>query len=236
MLEETFYLDGVSALSAGIRLQKNLDFSEPIPIFEREHIPGRNGDLIFETDSYKNRTAVASCFALQKNVAKALNSANKFLMGKTGYRKLESSDDPDHFWMARVANGAKIAQKLRILAPFDIQFDCKPQRFVKSGNDANEFSREGVLYNFFGFTAKPLIVVYGNGAGELTVGEKTVAIHEMQELLYIDSETQNAYNDSGNQNMNIETPEFPVLTYGENNISFSGGIEKLVIFPRWWEL
>lgn len=236
MLNETFYLDGEDAKTIGIRLQMALEFSEPVPIFEKEQIPGRNGDLIFETNAFENRTGTASCFCLQEEVVKCLNKANKFLMSKGGYRKLETSDDPEHFWLARVKNGAQIAQRVRTLAPFTIKFDCKPQRFVKSGNDPNIFKKNGVLYNFFGFEAKPLIFVYGTGSGSITVGDKTVEIQKIEEIMCIDSETQNAYNDSGNQNMNINAPEFPTLAYGENEISFSGDIEKLVIFPRWWEL
>lgn len=236
MLNETFYIDGEDAKSVGIRLQKALEFSEPVPIYEKEHVPGRNGDLIFFTNSFNNRTAIASCFLLEKNVTSIFGKLNRFFFGKNGYRKLETSDDPDHYWLARINNGAKVYQMARTLAPFDLQFDCKPQRFVKSGNDANEFLTNGTLKNFFGFDALPLISVYGSGSGILTIGEVSVDVKELDGVLHIDSETQNAYNDSGNQNMNIEAAEFPVLHYGENEVSFSGGIKKVIVFPRWWEL
>ena len=53
MLNETFYLDGIDARSMGVQLQKIIEFSEAVPIYETKTIPGRNGDLIFETGSYK---------------------------------------------------------------------------------------------------------------------------------------------------------------------------------------
>ena len=62
MLNETFYLDGIDARSAGIQLQAPIEFSEAVPIFEAQTIPGRNGDLIWETGSYENRSGSASCF------------------------------------------------------------------------------------------------------------------------------------------------------------------------------
>ena len=236
MLNETFYLDGIDARSVGIRLQKPIEFSEAVPIVEEQTIPGRNGDLIWETGSYENRSGSASCFCLQKDVERAISSAGRFLMGKKGYRRLETSDDPDHYWLARVENSPQIAMRLRTLAPFEIGFDCKPQRFVKSGENAIEFTSNGSLFNQYGQIALPLITLYGQGAGHLTIGDCVVDVKTLDRTLHLDSDTQNAYNNNGNQNMNINAPFFPVLPDGEIQIAFSGGIERVEIIPRWWEL
>lgn len=236
MLNETFYLDGIDARSAGIQLQAPIEFSEAVPIVEAQTIPGRNGDLIWETGSYENRSGSASCFCLRKDVEKAVSSAGRFLMGKKGYRRLETSDDPDHYWVARVENSPQIAMRLRTLAPFDIGFDCKPQRFVKAGENAVVFTSNGSLFNQYGQIALPFITIYGDGAGRLTIGDCVVDVKALDGVLYLDSDTQNAYNDKGNQNLNINAPDFPVLGDGEIPIAFSGGIERVEIIPRWWEL
>ena len=236
MLDETFYLDGVDATSAGIHLQKPIVFSEAVPNIESKTIPGRNGALIFNTGSYKNRSGSASCFCLQENVEEAVSSAGRFLMGGHGYRRLETSDDPNHYWMARVENSPQIAIRLRTLAPFEISFDCKPQRFVKSGENSVVFNSNGSLSNQYGQTALPLITLYGNGTGTLTIGNCVVDVKSLDGVLYLDSDTQNAYNNNGNQNMNINAPTFPTLPDGDTQIAFSGGIERVEIVPRWWEL
>lgn len=236
MLNETFYLDGIDARSAGIQLQAPIEFSEAVPVVEAQTIPGRNGDLIWETGSYENRSGSASCFCLQKDVEKAVSSAGRFLMGKKGYRRLETSDDPDHYWMARVENSPQIAMRLRTLAPFDIGFDCKPQRFVKAGENPVVFDENGSLFNQYGQIALPFITLYGQGAGTLTIGDCVVEVKALNSVLYLDSDTQNAYNDNGNQNLNINAPVFPVLSDGESPVAFSGGIERVEIIPRWWEL
>ena len=236
MLNETFQLDGVDANSAGIWLQSPVEFSKAVPVVESKTIPGRNGDLIFETGSYENRVGSASCFCLQEDVKTAISSAGRFLMGKKGYRRLETSDDPDHYWMARVENSPQIEMRLRVLAPFDIKFDCKPQRFVKSGENAVVFTKSGSLSNQYGQIALPLITIHGQGAGKLTIGNCVVDVKELNEVLFLDSETQNAYNDNGKQNMNINAPIFPTLPDGETQSSFSGGIKRVKIVPRWWEL
>lgn len=236
MLNETFYLDGIDAQSAGIYLQKPIVFSEAVPNIESKTIPGRNGDLIFDTGSYKNRSGSASCFCLQEDVETAISSAGRFLMRKKGYRRLETSDDPNHYWMARVGNSPQMEMRIRVLAPFDISFDCKPQRFVKSGENKTSFTASGSISNQYGQTALPLITLYGNGAGTLTIGSCVVEVIGLDEVLFLDSDTQNAYNNNGNQNMNINAPTFPILPDGETQITFSGGIERVEIVPRWWEL
>lgn len=236
MLNETFYLDGIDARSAGIQLQAPIEFSEAVPVVEAQTIPGRNGDLIWKTGSYENRSGSASCFCLQKDVEKAISSAGRFLMGKKGYRRLETSDDPDHYWMARVENSPQIAMRLRTLAPFDIGFDCKPQRFLKSGENPVVFNANGSLFNQYGQIALPFITLYGQGEGRLTIGGCVVEVKALDGVLYLDSDTQNAYNNNGNQNLNINAPVFPVLGNGEIPVAFSGGIERVEIVPRWWEL
>lgn len=237
MLNETFYLDRVDACSAGIRLQNPIEFSEPVPVCEIESIPGRNGDLIFETGAFENRTASASCFAINPcGVEKTIRTINKYLFSKRGYRKLETSDDPEHFWLARVENGARIEQRMRVLAPFELSFDCKPQRFLKSGLRTIIIQENGEINNPYGFPTLPLIAVYGEGFGALAIGERHVAINHMEGVLYLDSETQNAYNNDSYQNSNISATEFPVIESGKNEIYFSGGIERIEIIPRWWEL
>ena len=236
MLNETFYLDGIVARSAGIQLQAPIEFSEAVPIVEAQTIPGRNGDLVRYTGSYENRSGSASCFCLQKDVEKAVSSAGRFLMGKKGYRRLETSDDPDHYWLARVENSPRIEQRLRMLAPFEIGFDCKPQRFVKAGENAVVFTANGSLFNQYGQIALPFITIYGHGAGRLTIGDCVVDVKALDGVLYLDSDTQNAYNNNGNQNLNINAPVFPVLGDGEIEVAFSGGIERVEIVPRWWEL
>ena len=217
-------------------MQKPIVFSEAVPNIESKTIPGRNGALIFETRSYKNRSGSASCFCLQEDVETAISSAGRFLMSQNGYRRLETSDDPNHYWMARVENSPQIEMRLRVLAPFEIEFDCKPQRFVKSGENAIVFTETGSLSNQYGQIALPLITLYGQGAGTLTIGDCVVEVKKLDEVIYLDSDTQNAYNNNGNQNMNINALTFPTLPDGDTQIAFSGGIERVEIVPRWWEL
>lgn len=237
MLDETFYLDGVDAKAVGIVLQNPIQFSDPVPVFESDQISGRNGDLVYYDGNYENRSAVAECYALDKDVFGKISEINKFLLSKKGYRRLISSADPDHFWLAVVQNGSAINHRANLLNPFEIEFDCKPQRFRIDGENAVVFSENGVLENPYGFPAYPLVKVSGNGSGTINIGAYRVDILSVDENgIILDSDTMNAYNVNGNQNNKIKASEFPVLVDGENTIAFDGGISGVEIIPRWWEL
>lgn len=241
MLNDTFYLDGVNAALVGIRLQVPLTFSGAEPIVESFEIPGRNGALLIETGAYRNRKAVADCYALDKDVLKTNAEINRFLLANGGYRRLETSDDDTHYWVARVTNGADINERARMLNPFRIIFDCKPQRFLKSGNTPFTLTEAAEIINYTKFPAKPMLKITSEGEGTLTVGNRSVRVTSSDPVkICVDCETMNAYyyvNDEiVNANTFVYCNEFPVLESGRNAINWTGGITAVEITPRWWEL
>lgn len=236
MHKETFYLDGENAAAYGINLQRPLQFSGAVPVVESVHVPGRNGNLIFSTGAYENRTATASCFALSyMDAERFVSAACGFLLRSHGYRRLETSDDPDHYRKARVANGAALELRLRSLAPYEIKFDCAPQRLLKSGGSTLRIDSPSYLFNPTDFPAMPRITVFG-GPGTLRVGGYTAELREVDGFVVLDSETQNAYRDTENENGHVSIPEFPLLLPGRNDVTWSGEISRVEIIPRWWEL
>lgn len=242
MSKEKFYLDGVSSEDVGIHLQRALMFSAAIPVFTTKHVLGRNGDLTQHEGSYENRQCFASCYALKKDaVISSIEEINKYLFSKAGYRRLQSSDDPEHFWLAQVTNGAKLEQKMRTMAPFEIKFTCKPQRFLVSGEFPIELTEPTTLYNDYGTNALPLITIYGAGPGTVTIGNTTVEVKELADQVTLDCDLQHAYRQVGdaapeNKNSTIYAVPFPELGPGENPISWTGDITHVEIIPRWWTL
>ena len=117
---------------------------------------------------------------------------------------------------------------------FTLEFDCKPQRFLKSGEEPVEFTANGILYNRTMQNAKPLLRVYGTGAGTVGIGSETITISAISTYVDIDCEIMDAYKGAVNCNGNVSFTDDIVLGPGENNISKSGNISKVVITPRWW--
>ena len=251
MLNETFYLDGENAKDYGIRLQRPIEFTPAVPIVEKIHVPGRNGDLIFDTGTYENRTGIASCFALSSNVNSEIVKANRFLLSNHGYRKLKCSNDTTHFWKARVSNGAKIENRLNKLNPFEIEFDCMPQRFLVAGEAVKSYTSGKVsIPNVYGGVALPLIKIYRvkgskNDFAGLKIGSSIIAGlfmkgNSVASSLTFDCETQNIYSEDLNLNFNdivSVVNGFPKFNLGDTVITFNTDeIEKMEVIPRWWDL
>ena len=138
--------------------------------------------------------------------------------------------------MARVVNGPETEIRMQLLAPFSLEFDCKPQRFLKSGEFPIKIQSGQSLHNAWQ-PALPLIQITGTGDGQLVVGKSAVNITGMTESITLDSEAQNAYDGTTNKNNSISiSGGFPVLEHGESLISYSGGITAVNITPRWWML
>jgi len=231
-------INDIKSNELGVVLQKPLSLSAPVADVTTVKVAGRNGDLHYFSGSYKNRTAKAEAYVYSdSNVEEYIGQINSWLFSSLGYLKLESSGDPDHFLMARISNGADVESRLEKLAPFEVKFDCKPQRFLNSGLLDIVLEEEETIENPTMFDALPWIYVQGTGAGTLTIGTKTVEFLDLVGEIVLDTETNNAYTpEQGNLNHKIRASEFPIIAPGENIVTFTGGVSRVIITPRWWEL
>lgn len=238
MPKDYFWIDGQRCDDVGIQLQGPVTFSSAAPKLSTISVPGRNGDLHFYEGSFSNVMGEVSCFVLQKIRAnEALNAITKWTLLYPGYHRLEVSDEPEHFREARVISGPENEMRAHILAPFRLSFDCKPQKFLKSGQRAIHLQQSGQVLRNPGFTSLPLLIVHGSGPATLSVGDIVVQFSkDFGGSITLDCETQNAYNGYQNKNSVIDAPIFPNLPSGESSISWEGGITRIDITPRWWTL
>lgn len=213
---------------------------------ETVSVPGRNGDLIINMGRWKN-VEVTYGAAIGTKIFENYKGIIQKLQENQGYQRLEDSIDQDIYRMGYFAGDMKGKMEGRQKAvTFDITFFCKPQKFLISGETPVEFTADTpvdsrILVNPSAQAAKPMILVSGSGSGEISVGEITVVIHDLTDPIYLDCETMNAYavNGSGvytNKNSAIYAPEFPVLMPGTTAISWTGGVDRVTITPRWWTL
>lgn len=232
-----FWLDNQRNDTFGIKLQGPITFSQPMPRMETVTVPGRNGDLHYYDGSYNNVTGSARCFALEKEyVGRALSGVARYTLLEPGYHRLETSDEPGIYRMATVTAGPNTEIRMRILAPFELTFDCMPQKFLLEGEEKLEAENGIVLLNDW-FPALPLIYITGSGEGVLNINDRHLSTLEgFSGGLYYDADTENAYYGSSNKNGVISAPEKMILPHGECEITWSGGIESVRITPRWWTL
>lgn len=229
------WIDGRCLKEFGIYVSGEKTFNAPEKDYESISIPGRNGDLLISKNRFKNINVLYPAFIL-KDFKQNAAMARGFMLSKFLYRRIEDDYHPDTYRMGIFTGPMDFDTKfLNLSAEVQLQFSCKPQRFLKSGDLPRQILTPQTLYNSY-MPSLPLIKVVGSGAGTVTVGDVTVTIENISEFIVLDSDTQNAYKGNQNQNGNIRLSnyQFPALQSGENRISFSGGVQSLEIIPRWW--
>lgn len=96
-------------------------------------VPGRNGDLAVDNGRWKNVSVTYSCF-IPKNFRECYAYLVSWLASQKGYGRLEDARHPEFYWLARM--DADVDPKMVVAddsGTFTLTFNCKPQRFLKSG-------------------------------------------------------------------------------------------------------
>jgi phage-related protein len=119
-----------------------------------------------------------------------------------------------------------------------IKFNCKPQTFLRSGDQKLTFTGTGTIFNPTMFTAKPLLRIFGKGT--VDIGDESITVLSNDSYTDVDCESEEAYMDDAasprNNLVRVSGDDFPVLPPGQTHIRLSGGIQKLEVIPRWWKL
>lgn len=208
----------------------------PERAFTETEIAGRNGALVQYDGNWQNYTQEYEVYisAEKTGLVRAARAVAEWLSAPVGYQRLEDSYEPDVYRMAYYAGGQDIESILNRFGRATIEFVCKPQRFLKSGEAPKTFTEAGTLTNITRMDALPIITVYGTGAGSVTVNDTTVEISDIDSYIVLDCELMDAYKGTVNKNPYVSAVDFPVLKAGNNTLSFDGGVTSIEVVPRWW--
>ena len=232
----SLYIDGVNSADFGVFVTEAGIYDAPQRIFQMYQVPGRSGDLVYDTGAYANIVIRYPCI-IYESFNERVKDWQNFVLSKKGYCRIVDSFKPEEYRLGVFSGEFSIKKSERTIGTFDMEFNCKPQRFWRSGDrEINVVSGE-VIFNPTSHDAKPIIDVYGYGT--LSVGSETITIAEYTgSHVIIDSEMQDCYSEGVNLNryVTLNSKEFPVLKSGLNAITYSGNITRVVITPRWWEL
>lgn len=224
--------NGKSTLDFGVGISGESSFNAPTRDVDFVSIAGRNGDLTIDNGRYNNIEVTYPAF-ISRNFKSNVVGLRAFLCSQKGYQRLEDTYSPDYYRKGVFLNGLEFETlPLNVAANFELVFNCKPQRFLKSGEQSYTFEDGGTIYNPTRFNSKPIIRVYGTGT--LTIGDYSITIDSLLTEPYIDldCDLMNAYKGSLNLN-NYVSGDFPELVPGANEITYDGTIE---LVPNWWTL
>ena len=163
---KTFTFDGVSSSAYGVYLTGEGVFNAPERAVEMLSIPGRNGSFALDQGRFNNIevTYKAGMYDVtDTNFATKVANLRNWLCSKKGYIRLSDDYNPNEYRMAVYKSGLEVEHEGLINGEFDLVFECKPQRWLTSGETASTVANNGTLSNPTLFESSPLLAVKGYG-------------------------------------------------------------------------
>ena len=235
-----FIFDDMNSLDESLLVQKKNTYKGAARDLSYISVPGRSGDILKDNRRYKNVMIQYDVAAIAKQsldiaeIARRLRE--KFLL-KVGYYKLRDSYDPRYFRLASYSEEFDLEAEMPELGFSSIAFNCKPMRYLLSGEYVTTFTESGgVLVNPEKCPSKPYIKITGSGDISLFISNTVFHFRGVEEYIELDSEAMIAYKGNVNENNKMYTPEYPMLFAGANIIEWTGNVSKIEIKPRWCTL
>ncbi len=157
-------------------------FNAPERDVEIISIPGRNGSFLLDNGRFENIEVTYPAYNLVANnstFVTKVDGLRNALASLKGYQRLEDTFHPNEYRMASFVSGLEVKPYMYNdhASHFDIVFNCKPQRFLKSGETATSYARNSTITNPTLFDAHPLIQFNSSGSdGSISLGTQTITV------------------------------------------------------------
>lgn len=175
MVNNTITFGNVTSSTYGIYISGEGQFNAPERDAEVVTIPGRNGAFILDKGRYENITVTYPAFCYSSTYAAFISNIDNFrnaLASQTGYKKLSDTFHANEYRMGAFIGGLEVDPILyNSGAKFDITFECKPQRFLSSGDTSTAVANNGTVTNPTLYPSSPLLEVKGSGTINLGSAE-----------------------------------------------------------------
>lgn len=168
MAINTITFGGINSASYGIYISGEGVFNAPKRDAEPVSIPGRNGSFLLDHGRFENIEVRYRAFNSAADKATFIANIDAFrnaLASKKGYQRLEDTFHTDEYRMASFIGGLEVNPILYNdhTSQFEIVFNCKPQRFSKSGEVSVAVTSGNTLTNPTLFESNPLLMATGYG-------------------------------------------------------------------------
>ena len=128
----------------GIYVDAAVSFNKPAKRVSTFSVPGRNGDLVIDEGTFDN--VLISYPVYEKTTfPQEFDSIVNWLASLEGYQKIQCSNDPQHYRLGRfVVPVSPTAKRLNKDGYYTLSFDCKPQRWLLSGDEDTEIDQNPI--------------------------------------------------------------------------------------------
>jgi phage-related protein len=172
---------GVDSADYGIYISGEGVYNAPRRAVEMVSVPGRNGDIAIDQGHYENIEVKYPCGTFgddQEQFRVKLGRFRNAILAKRGYQRLEDEYHPDEYREALFVEAIEVTPTSHSTAgQFSLVFNCKPQRFLKAGEDViSVVTSPKNVPNPTPFESRPMLEVYGYGS--LTIGDYEIELSD----------------------------------------------------------
>lgn len=141
-LNNYFTFGGVKSSDYGIYIAGNAVYNAPERDVTMITVPGRNGQLTLDNGRFENIEIAYPCFvAGDTDITTRIRAFRNAIGSKTGYQRLEDTYNANEYREAIFKAGLEVAPVIyHTGGEFEVIFDCKPQRFLTSGENTVDLS------------------------------------------------------------------------------------------------
>lgn len=236
-MKQYFVFNGHSSADFDLYINGGETYNFPERDVELLEIPGRSGALTVDNGRYKNVTLPYKVGLFGHTTFDRIDAIREWLLTAIGYMRLEDSYHLNEYRMARYSGKAEWdVDMFSKYGEATLEFDCWPQRFLKIGEEEIAVTNGMYLHNLTNCPALPLVRLNLTGSAKLEIAGVQMSISGYTGPIFIDCNLQDAYYNNTNLNKYLTAPEFPALSSGKSQISWTGDITSCHITPRWWTL
>lgn len=177
---EGFIFDGENSRDYGIYVQDVKVFGAPTRDVEMISIPGRDGEFALDKGRFNNIQVVYTCAFgtdTQTDFNTGVSDFRNWLASRKGYKRLEDEINTTEYRMAVFKDGLDVSPLNKETGTFEVTFDCKPQRFLKSGETAVTVTSGGTITNPTLFESRPLL--QADGYGQISINGDSLSIYNL---------------------------------------------------------
>ena len=158
----------VNSSSYGIYISGEGTYDAPERAVEFVNVPGRNGAIALDQGRFDNIKVTYPAMVLeddQEDFRDRLSAFRNAIISQKGYQRLEDSYHPYEYRMGVYCTGLNVKDLLTYHqgGNFELSFECKPQRWLKSGETFTTVTSGGSITNPTLFEASPLLKTQGYG-------------------------------------------------------------------------
>ena len=163
---KSLIFDGEDSRNYGVYITGEAVYNAPARDVEMVSIPGRNGSFALDKGRFENIEVSypAGIFAeTEADFAQAISDFRNLLCSRNGYVRLTDDYNPNEYRMAIYKSGLEVEPAQLKAGEFNIVFDCKPQRWLTSGETKQTKASGSTITNPTLFPASPLLECKGHG-------------------------------------------------------------------------